>query len=66
MTYCSDAKREYIFSEMPDEQEQLASYLRDREAEGIKSVHFHFPKDLNACTGTTNHVAIDITGFSNG
>jgi hypothetical protein len=55
---------EYIFSEMPDEQEQLASYLKDREAEGIKSVQFHFPNDLDAGTGTTNHVAIDLSGFS--
>ena len=57
---------EYIFSEMPDEQELLALYLRDREAEGVKSVHFYFPNDLDGGTGTTNHVAIDLSGFSEG
>ena len=32
-----------MFLESPDEQEVLATYLRDREAEGVKSVHFYFP-----------------------
>ena len=40
----------YIFLESPDEQEELASYLKDREAEGVKSVHFYFPNDLDAST----------------
>ena len=35
---------DYIFLESPDEQEELASYLKDREAEGVKSVHFYFPE----------------------
>jgi hypothetical protein len=30
---------DYIFLESPDEQEELASYLKDREAEGVKSAH---------------------------
>jgi hypothetical protein len=34
----------YIFLESPDNQEELANYLKDREAEGVKSVHFFFPK----------------------
>jgi len=55
---------EYIFSEIPGEQEDLTSYLKDREAEGVKSVHFYFPNDLNAVTGITNHVVIDLSGFS--
>ena len=44
----------YIFLESPDEQEELASYLKDREAEGVKSVDFYFPNDLDASTRTTN------------
>ena len=55
---------EYIFSEIPDEQEDLTSYLKVREAEGFKSVHFYFPNDLDATTPTTNHVLIDLPGFS--
>jgi hypothetical protein len=46
----------YIFLQLPDEQEELAIYLKDREAEGVKSVHFYFPNDLDASTPTTNHI----------
>jgi hypothetical protein len=56
----------YIFLEPPDEQEELAVYLKDREAEGVKSVHFYFPNDLDASTPTTNHIIIDLAGFSDG
>ena len=56
----------YIFLESPDDQEELASYLKDREAEGVKSVHFYFPNDLDASTQTTNHMVVDVAGFSGG
>jgi hypothetical protein len=56
----------YIFLEPPDEQEELATYLKDREAEGVKSVHFYFPNDLDASTLTTSHIMIDLAGFSDG
>jgi hypothetical protein len=55
----------YIFLESPDEQEGLASYLKDREAEGVKSVHFYFPNDLDAGRAT-NHMAIELAGFTEG
>jgi hypothetical protein len=57
---------DYVFLESSDAQEELASYLKDREAEGVKSVHFYFPNDLDASTQTTNHVVIDLAGFSAG
>jgi hypothetical protein len=57
---------DYIFLESPDAQEALASYLKDREAEGVKSVHFYFPNDLDTSTQTTNHMVIDLAGFSSG
>jgi hypothetical protein len=56
----------YILLESPDEQEKLASYLKDREAEGVKSVHVFFPNDLDASTQTTNHMVVDVAGFSSG
>jgi hypothetical protein len=46
---------DYIFLESPDAQEALASYLKDEEAEGVKSVHFYFPNDLDTSTQTINH-----------
>ena len=58
--------RGYIFLESPDEQEELAIYLKDREAEGVKSIHFYFPNDLDASTQTTNHIIIEPVGFSDG
>jgi hypothetical protein len=54
----------YMFLEPPDEQEELATYLKDREAEGVKSVHFYFPNNLNASTHATDHIIIDLAGFS--
>ena len=56
----------YIFLASPDEQEELASYLKDREAEGVKSVHFYFPNDLDASKQTINHMVVDVAGFSSG
>jgi hypothetical protein len=56
----------FILLESPDEQEKLASYLKDREAEGVKSVHVFFPNDLDASTQTTNHMVVDVFGFSSG
>jgi hypothetical protein len=56
----------YILLESPDEQEKLASYLKDREVEGVQSVHFYFPNDLDASTQTTNHMVVDVSGFSSG
>jgi hypothetical protein len=56
----------YILLESPGEQEELASYLKNREAEGVTSVHFYFPNDLDASTQTTNHMVVDVSGFSSG
>jgi hypothetical protein len=52
--------------ESPDEQEKLASYLKNREAEGVTAVHFYFPNNLDASTQTTNHMVVDVAGFSSG
>jgi hypothetical protein len=51
----------YIFLESPDEQEELASYLKDREAEGGNRFTF-----ISPTTQTTDHMAVDVAGFSSG
>jgi hypothetical protein len=51
---------DYIFLESPDEQEEFATYLKDREAEGVKSVHFYFPNDLEEGMQATNHIIIEV------
>jgi hypothetical protein len=54
----------YIFLAPPDEQEELATYLKDREAEGVKSVHFYFPSDFVAGAKAPEHIVIELPGFS--
>jgi hypothetical protein len=56
---------DYIFLESWDDEEQLASYLKDREAEGAKSVHFYLPNDPGAGK-STNIMIIEVAGFSAG
>jgi hypothetical protein len=54
-----------IFLESWDDEEQLATYLKDREAEGAKLVHFYFPNDPG--TGkSTNTMIIEVGRFSAG
>jgi hypothetical protein len=57
---------EYIFLEAFEEQERLATYLKDKESQGIRSVHFYFPNDLVAGPEILNHVIVDVTGFTEG
>ena len=61
-----DNEGDYIFAERPDELDKFTSYLKAQEADGIKSVNFHFPNDLVTGAGTTNQVVIDLSGFSKG
>jgi hypothetical protein len=56
----------YIFLESPDEQEILANYMKDREAEGVRSVYFYFPNDFDDGTRTAKHIIIVLPGFSGG
>jgi hypothetical protein len=57
---------EYIFLQSKDEMRALVSYLKARETEGLPSVHFYFPNDLDADPQTTNHIAVSVSGFSDG
>jgi hypothetical protein len=57
---------EYIFLEAKDDVEGLASFLKANEMDGAKSVHFIFPNDTSDGPQTSNHVAISVSGFSNG
>lgn len=57
---------EYIFVQSREEVDELASYLKAREAEGAKSVHLYFPNDLDAGPQITSHIAINLSGFSEG
>jgi hypothetical protein len=56
----------YLFLESPNEQEILATYLKDREAEGVKSVYLYVLNGFDADTQATTHIIVDLPGFSSG
>jgi hypothetical protein len=57
---------EYIFSESKVDVDELASFLKANESGGVKSAHFFFPNDLDAGSQISNHIAINVSGFSDG
>ena len=57
---------EYIFSEAKDDVDGLVSFMKADEMDGAQSVYFIFPNDTSDGPQTSNHVAINVSGFSNG
>jgi hypothetical protein len=57
---------EYIYSESEADVDELASFLKASETNGVKSVHFFFPNDLGPGPKISSHVAINVSGFSDG
>ena len=57
---------EYIFLEAKDDVDELASFMKANEMDGAKSVHFVFPNSTSEGPQTSNHIAINVSGFSNG
>jgi len=57
---------EYIYSASEVDVAELASFLKASETNGVKSVHFFFPNDLGSGPQISSHVAINVSGFSDG
>jgi hypothetical protein len=57
---------DYIFLESKDDIDGLASFLKANEMNGAKSVHFFFQNDLDAGPQISNHITINVSGFSVG
>ena len=57
---------EFIFSESDNDVDELASFLKANESDGVKSVHFFFPNDPDGGPQILNHIAINVSGFSDG
>jgi hypothetical protein len=57
---------EYIYSESEDDVDEFASFLKTNDANGVKSVHFFFPNDVGSGPQISNHIAINVSGFSDG
>jgi hypothetical protein len=57
---------EYIFVESKDDVDELASFMQANEINGAQSVHFVFANSPHEGPQTSNHVAINVSGFSKG
>jgi hypothetical protein len=57
---------EYIFLEAKDDVDKLATFMKANELDGAKSAHFVFLNDTSDGPQTSNHIAINLSGFSNG
>jgi hypothetical protein len=57
---------EYIFLESQDDGGDLVSFLKINETGGVKSVHCFFRNDLDGGSQISNHIAINVSGFSDG
>ena len=57
---------EYIFLEAQDDVDELASFMKANEMDGAKSVHFVFANSPPEGPHPSNHIAINLSGFSNG
>ena len=54
---------EYIFMESKDDVNELASFMKANEMDGTKSVHFVFANSPPEGPQTSNHIAINVSGF---
>jgi hypothetical protein len=57
---------EYILVESKDDVDEFASFMKANEMDGAKSVHFVFPNNPREGPQTSKHIAINVSGFSNG
>ena len=57
---------EYIFLEPKDDVDELASFMKANEMDGTKSVHFVFANSPPEGPQASSHIAINVSGFSNG
>ena len=57
---------EYIFLEATYDVDQLATFMKTNEMDGAKSVRFVFANSPPEGPQASNHIAINVSGFSNG
>jgi hypothetical protein len=57
---------DYIFLDSRDDIDELASFLKTNDADGVKTVHVFFPHDLDASPQIGNHIVINVSGFADG
>jgi hypothetical protein len=57
---------DYIFLESQEDVDELASFLKTNDADGVKALNIFFPHDLDATAQVSTHIVIGVTGFSDG
>ena len=57
---------DYICLESKEDIDELGSFLKTNDAEGVKAVHIFFPHDLDATPQVSTHIALSLSGFSDG
>ncbi len=56
----------YIFVHDQNEIEELITYLKTNERNGVETVHFFFSGQFSGQTDVLNHVKINLSGFNEG
>jgi hypothetical protein len=57
---------EFLFLDGKDDVAELVTLLKERDSTSEKSVHFDFPNDVDSGPPSTNHIVVDVSGFSDG
>ena len=57
---------DYMFLELKDDVDELASFLKTNDADGVETIHIFFPHDPDASSQVSTHMVIKVSGFSDG
>ena len=57
---------EFLFLDGKDDVAELVTLFKERDSTSEKSVHFDFPNDVDSGSPSTNHIVVDVSGFSDG
>jgi hypothetical protein len=57
---------DYMFLEAKNDVNELALFLKTNDTDGVETIHIFFPHDLDATPQVSNHIAINVSGFSDG
>jgi hypothetical protein len=57
---------DYMFLESKDDVDELVSFLKTNDVDGVEAIRIFFPHDLGVSSQVSTHVAIKVSGFSDG
>jgi hypothetical protein len=56
----------FLFLDGKDDVAELVSLFKEKDSTSEKSVHFLFPNDVDFGPPSTDHIVVDVSGFSDG